>query len=168
MTDGLWRVDQLTFWSEERPASPSASPGSEPESLESVEDLRLSFYAWLESCGLGGSSGKTSPASCRRTEDGRWEPLSGGWRNSGMGSPGECWTLSTSEWTDTLVPSPSAAGVSSLSDILVETRDVPGKFYLSRRACEGILRRAEKRGKTLPEHLARALRAVADSAPTLS
>ena len=146
------------FSSAELPAKTLASPGSEPESLESVEDLRLSFYGWLESCGLGGSSGKTSPAFCRRTEDGRWEPLSGGWRNSGMGSPGECWTLSMSEWTDTLVPSPSAAGVSLLSDILVETRDVPAKFYLSQRACEGILRRAEKRGKALPPMLEAALR----------
>lgn len=75
-----------------------------------------------------------------------------------MGSLGECWTLSMSEWTDTLVPSPSAAGVSLLSDILVETRDVPAKFYLSQRACEGILRRAEKRGKALPPMLEAALR----------
>jgi len=68
-----------------------------------------------------------------------------------------------SEWTDTLVPSPSAAGVSSLSDILVATRDVPQRFYLSRRACEGILRRAEKRGKALPPLLLEALRSAARS-----
>jgi hypothetical protein len=80
-----------------------------------------------------------------------------------MGSPGECWTLSTSEWTDTLVPSLRDGVVSSLSDILVETRDVPGKFYLSRKACEGILRRAEKRGKALPPLLLEALRYAARS-----
>ena len=159
-------MDQrLIFSLAELPAKTSPSLGCEPESLESVEDLRSSFYDWLESYGLGGSSGKTSPAFCRRTEDGRWELLSGGWRNSGMGSPGECWTLSMSEWTDTLVPSPSDAGVSSLSDILVATRDVQQRFYLSRRACEKILRRAEKRGKKLPALLDSALRASAGLGP---
>jgi hypothetical protein len=152
------------FSSAELHARTSASPGSELESEESVEGSPLTSYDWLKAYGLVGSSGKTSPVSCRRTEDGRWELLSGGWRNSGMGSPGECWTLSMSEWTDTLVPSPSDAGVSSLSDILVETRDVPQRFYLSRRACEGILRLAEKRGKVLPPLLLEALRFVETNA----
>lgn len=35
------------------------------------------------------------------------------------------------------------------------------KYFLSPRACAGILRRAEKRGKALPERLEAALRAVA-------
>jgi hypothetical protein len=47
-----------------------------------------------------------------------------------------------------------------LSDTL-ETGDVPQRFYLSEKACQGILRRAEKRGKKLPEQLQRALEAVA-------
>jgi site-specific DNA-cytosine methylase len=42
------------------------------------------------------------------------------------------------------------------------------KYYLSAKACSGILRRAAKRGKELPAQLARALRAVAGSAPTLT
>jgi hypothetical protein len=57
------------------------------------------------------------------------------------------------------------AGVCSLSDIL-ETGDVPQRYYLSVKACAGILRRAEKRGKELPPQLALALQAVADSEPT--
>jgi hypothetical protein len=73
-----------------------------------------------------------------------------------MGSPTEYWTLSTSEW-------PSAAAVCSLSDVL-ETGDVPPRFFLSARACEGILRRAEKRGKELPTPLQTALTAVAQTA----
>ena len=76
-----------------------------------------------------------------------------GWGNSGMGSPTECLTLSTTEW-------PSDAVVSSLSRTLQETRDVPPKYYLSPRACAGILRRAEKRGKKLPPILEQALMAV--------
>lgn len=53
--------------------------------------------------------------------------------------------------------SPSAAVESSLSQILQPECDVPGKYYLSRRACQGILRRAKKRGKELPEELRIAL-----------
>jgi hypothetical protein len=45
-----------------------------------------------------------------------------------------------------------------LSDVL-ETQNVQEKYYLSARACEGILRRAEKRGKKLPEALREALEA---------
>ena len=57
-------------------------------------------------------------------------------------------------------------GTSKLSDIL-ET--VPSqKYALSPQACKGILRRAKKRGKTLPEPLMHALQQVADLAPTLS
>ncbi len=98
--------------------------------------------------------------SCRRLADGTLEPSSGGWQNSGMGSPTECWTLSTSEWNHTLVPSRSDGGVCSLSDIL-ETGDVPRRDFLSAKACAGILRRAAKRGKDLPPTLQAALQAEA-------
>ena len=43
----------------------------------------------------------------------------------------------------------------SLSAILLE--HVPRRYYLSRRACRGILRRAKERGKPLPPQLELAL-----------
>ena len=89
-------------------------------------------------------------------EDGTLVPFSGRWRNSGMVSATECWTLNTSEW-------PSAAAVCSLSDTL-EIGAVPQRFFLSAKACAGILRRAEKRGKALPQMLHRALSQVAEGA----
>jgi len=49
--------------------------------------------------------------------------------------------------------------VCSLSDTL-ETGDLPQRFFLSATACQGILRRAEKRGKVLPPMLEKALQAV--------
>ena len=52
---------------------------------------------------------------------------------------GDCLTLNTGE-------SPSAAKESRLSWILED--NVPQKFYLSARACQGILVRASRRGKT--------------------
>jgi hypothetical protein len=80
-----------------------------------------------------------------------------------MASHGGCWTLNMCEWTDTLVPSHSDGSVCSLSDILEETPRVLHRYFLSPRACEGILRRAERRGKELPSMLLEALRSVAHS-----
>lgn len=63
----------------------------------------------------------------------KWED-DGAWR-------GECSTRNTGE-------SPNAAVESRLSQILEE---IPhGKYRLSGKACQGILRRAERRGKALP------------------
>ena len=57
----------------------------------------------------------------------------------------------------TLQNSPSRSGETgyTLSQILT---DAPPKYALSPRACQGILNRAERRGKTLPEMLEMALR----------
>ena len=46
--------------------------------------------------------------------------------------------------------SPKDADACLLSDILMEITDVQPRFYLSQKACRGILRRATRRGKTLP------------------
>src|SRR5690606_26723586 len=70
--------------------------------------------------------------------------------------PGESSTLNISEW-------PNDAAACSLSQILEAT--VPPKFYLSAKACQGILRRAERRRKALPEVLRVALETVASQAP---
>lgn len=40
--------------------------------------------------------------------------------------------------------------------------NVTAKYFLSRKACEGILRRAERRGKALPAMLEAALRQVCE------
>tara|TARA_R110002110_G_scaffold36469_1_gene121629 strand:+ start:5183 stop:5425 length:243 start_codon:yes stop_codon:yes gene_type:complete len=68
-----------------------------------------------------------------------------------MGSDTECWTLNTSDW-------PSDGAACSLSRIL-EDGNVPPRYYLSAKACRGILRRAANRGKTLPDRLRAALEA---------
>lgn len=80
---------------------------------------------------------------------------------------GDLWTLNISEYLNAASVSPlswTMAGTmqrtyyyreSRLSEIL--QTEVSEKYYLSARACEGILRRADKRGKELPEVLKRAL-----------
>ena len=61
-------------------------------------------------------------------------------------------------------PAPRKDGaVSSLSQILQE--DPPLKYYLTQKACLGILRRASERGKELPEKLKRALEIQAGVVP---
>lgn len=66
----------------------------------------------------------------------------------GIQSLGELLTLNIGEC-------PKEESVSTLSQILEETPH--RKYYLSVKACLGILRRAEKRGKELPEILRQAL-----------
>jgi len=77
-------------------------------------------------------------ASTRWQKSGRWQ------------SNGECWTRNGSE-----SPNGDAACSSSLSSILEPQTEA--KYFLSQKACQGILRRSEKRGKKLPEPLAVAL-----------
>lgn len=60
-----------------------------------------------------------------------------------------------SEW-------PNAAAVCSLSQVL-EKGSTPRKFFLSAKACAGILRRSEKRGRQLPPLLQTALERVAET-----
>ena len=69
--------------------------------------------------------------------------------------PGECLTLNTGEF-------PNEENASSLSQILQV--GVPEKYYLSQKACLGILRRASARGKELPIILQTALERQAQSA----
>jgi len=79
------------------------------------------------------------------TENGRTQTCS--WETDGALLT-ELSTLSTGEC-------PREERGSTLSQILEE--DVPEKYYLSRRACHGILRRAASRGKELPYVLKEAL-----------
>ena len=145
-------TDKLTFWSEEHHVNRLASQDCERVWMIRAATSCSHILPLLNDMLPAGSSGKTSPASCHLTEDEILEPSSGRWLSSGMGSHIECWTLSSSEH-------PSDGVASLLSDIL-ETGNVPQRFFLSEKACSGILRRAERRGKKLPEQLQRALEAV--------
>ena len=78
-----------------------------------------------------------------------------------MGMHSGCWTLNTSECPNVVV-------ASSLSDILEATGDLPRRFYLTAKACAGVLRRAAKRRKTLPAPLRAALEAGAAPASTMA
>lgn len=79
-------------------------------------------------------AGALGDDSATWTEDGAWL--------------GECMMRNTGE-------SPSVAGESRLSQILEATPHP--KYYLTAKACQGILRRAERRGKDLPKLLKQVL-----------
>ena len=101
---------------------------------------------------------RTSATSSKRSAKSKKQILlflnakSGGMRDLSWGeiSPlrGELLMLNTSE-------SPRDADACFLSQILMA--NVPEKYYLSPKACQGILRRASERGKQLPDILRIAL-----------
>ena len=72
----------------------------------------------------------------------------GGWQAMDGVLPGASMTLNTGEC-------PNDERESTLSQILQP--NAPEKYYLSAKACAGILRRAERRGKELPPMLKEAL-----------
>lgn len=132
-------MSQLTFFVEEPLASHLASPDCEKDWMIRVATSCSPLVPLLQNIAPNGWYGRTSPASCPVTEDGILEPSSGCWGNSGMGSHTEFLTLSTLEYH-------SDAVVCSLSDVL-ETGEVPQRFFLSKRALKGIVQRDGVRGQ---------------------
>ena len=148
------------FSQEELRASHSVSRDCARDWLTLADTSCSPILPSLDAIAPAGWFGRMSPASCPATEEGILAPSSGAWANAGMGSPTECLTLSSVEHAAFPEQCPSEGAVCSLSDIL-EIGDLPQRFFLTPKACAGILRRAEKRGKELPPQLARALQAVA-------
>ena len=154
----------------------SASP-------ESVWDLTVraaSSLSTLYDCALslerGGYCGKMSPRLYQATPEkispdlfpssadgtSRCRVTVGGSPASSQTHPvisvyhGEYLTLNIPEFPNFQGRSRSEGSVSSLSDILI-VGNIPPKYYLTVKCAEGILRRAERRGKPLPPVLKEAL-----------
>lgn len=157
--------EQLTFLLEELPARGSASRESREASVTTEAASRWPIYDFLTKLGHDGSSGRMFQASYPRTGGVTLRSSSARLMGSGIMSRGECWTLSTSEWTASPEPSHRDDGVCSLSDIL-ETGGIPRTYYLSRKVCLGILRRADARGVDLPRPLRLVLERQAGIQPT--
>jgi len=166
-------MEQLTFLSAEPPANPSQSQENASDWMTRAATLRSNMFAWLNELMLSGWSSRTSPvfyqAPPETTLPLSSAPLPG--MNTDLPPPdgatlalpnaspadgasrGVYLTLNISEW-------PKDAAVCSLSDI-VETGELPQRYYLSPKACAGILRRAEKRHRQLPHLLQAALERAA-------
>lgn len=143
----LWSFAmQLTMFDVLDDSTPPSSSGktSPASSLTKQTASDASLRGWLE----------TMKKSSLHTESGKSRVWS--WDQKDLPS-GESLTPSSSEWLN------DAEGSSSLvylSDIL-EHGKLPQQYFLSARACAGILRRAVSRGKELPTILLHALQAVA-------
>lgn len=73
-------------------------------------------------------------------------------------------SLGSSRTPPNITESHSEEGACTLSSILQDPETVPPKYFLSPKACAGILRRAALRGKALPPLLKEALEAGASQA----
>jgi hypothetical protein len=160
MSNGNYQQEIWTFLWGEHPANPSALQDCDKDSKTLAVDSCLHILASCNVFGLDGLCGKTSPVFCQADKDETLVPSLGRWGNWGMGGRTGCWTLNGSEHNGIPMPSRSVGDVCSLSDVL-ETCDLPHRFSLSAKACSGILRRAERRGKSLPPMLKAALQAAA-------
>ena len=140
--------NQLTLSVEDSPAKTCPLPEKGQAWMEKDLGSGLNFSELYKSFLQNGCLSKTSPAFYPLTEDSISSSSFKGWRNSGIMCPGESLTLNISEF-------PKDVAVCSLSEAL-ETDAAP-KYFLSPRAAAGILRRAENRGKELPEMLRQAL-----------
>ena len=114
---------------------------------------------------------KTSLPSSRRSAPSATIPIQYLDLRMGYGNLlGAYWETTTALLGRSTMPSsgacPSAVRESTLSQIL--QLDAPEKYSLSPTACAGIIRRAEKRGKELPDMLMEALTEVVGLAGGLS
>ena len=168
-------MSQSELFAEEVPVKGSVWRGS-AEALTTTEAISpCSSFESATNSTPNTSCGKTSPASCQQKttpsavfSQGLLAQMPHSFQAEGSDGQTRVWlldpkdaqygafsTLSISEW-------PKDAAACSLSAILVS--NAPPRYYLSKQACQGILRRAAKRGKKLPGRLAAALEAVAGQA----
>lgn len=161
MKNGTSSPELSIFWQVEHPAKRSAALASEADFLTIVATWPLSISELLHVCSLAGSSGKMSWDSCHPTEDGTLEPSSGHWQTVGMGGATECLTLGISE-------SPSPEDESFLwrsVETVLETGDIPQRFYATPKGCAGFLRRDIRRGMKLSDALREGVSQVAATWP---
>jgi hypothetical protein len=161
MKRGQLNPDHSTFLWVEPLANHSALQDCEKEFQTPAAASCLPILKLLGVYGLDGLCGKMSPVFCQADAERILVPSLERWGNWGMGGPTGCWTLNGAEHTGIHAPSRSADAessllVASLTDVL-ETGPLPQRFSLSAKACSGILRRAERRGKALPPMLKAAL-----------
>jgi len=110
-------------------------------------------------CSRDGSSWRMFQDSCQATVDAISPDSSMKWSGAGMAWHGGFLMPDTSEFRSVVGESSLLPVEPTLSMILEERAD--SRYALSSRAAAGILRRAGRRGRKLPEALEAALKAVA-------
>ena len=137
-------------------AKASQSPDSAKDSMTSDLVLRSRMSDWLKKCVQNGSSGKTSQASSQPMAGRISDPSAPRLTTSGILCRGLYSTVSIGAWR-------RDGAACFLSESLEPIGSVAQRYYLSPKACAGILRRAEKREKEIPAALKAALESVANT-----
>jgi hypothetical protein len=152
MSQKLESCQQSMLFAEASPVRTYQWPASARAWLESGQGYGSSFYELLNQISRDSLSLRMAPAFLAPTKEETLPSSFEGWSNAGIASRGGSLMLNMTEWH-------SGAVVCSLSEVL-ETEVAP-KYFLSPKACLGILRRADKRGRELPRSLYDALKQVA-------
>ena len=146
-------MDLLTLLSAEAPAKDSQLQDKGKDCKTKDLDLHWRISNVLNKFNPNGYVGKTYQGFCPVTTGKTTELSSQSLMNSGIVYRGQYWTANGFSYR-------KEGGACSLSEIL-EDGSVPQKYYLSPKACKGILRRARARGKKIPPALETALETVA-------
>lgn len=147
--------DEWTLFAVEHHAKTSPLRGNGPGSRANDQSWSSTWSHLRHMWGLDGSCTRTSPDFSPATGDGISPLFSITWPTAAFTtSSGALLTASTSE-------SPNVAVECSLSQVLLSHAEP--RYFLSAKAATGILRRASRRGRTLPQPLEEALQAVASS-----
>jgi hypothetical protein len=161
MKNGTSSPELSIFWQVEHPAKRLAALASEADFLTIVATWPLSISELLHACSLAGSSGRMSWDYCTQTEAGILEPSLEHYETAAISSATECWTLAISE-----SPSPEDESFSWRSvETVLETGDIPQRFYATPKACAGFLRRDIRRGMKLLDALREGVSRVAATWP---
>lgn len=163
----LFPPEDSTSSLEEPHARTCRTPGGGVEcrrEAERAQASRSSSSASSASCAPDTSFGRTwreySPTNPSQSSSARLQTagmvLPTG-RSTPSTSDARILTCRMEEWCGWSVPSRRDDGVCGLSDVLEKTSGEHLKYFLSRKACAGIVRRAASRGKELPKLLADAL-----------
>ena len=143
-------MNQLTLLLGEHPVNLSQSQDFEVAWKILEETLPSRLLKFSNTLSQNGLSGKTCQEYFPQITEETFTHSQKVFKQSGMALDGEYLMLNTSD-------SPKDVKESLLLEIIQETSEVSQRYYLSERACLGILRRADKKGKKLPEKLEQAL-----------
>ncbi len=125
-----------------------------------MEAIQLTLFGKMYSEPLAPTKERISGEFCKKSQKPKFQYL-----NVGNGRKAEWLNYRTVQslggfWTPNIGEFPSEESVSTLSAVLEPI--VPLKYFLSATACNGILRRAKNRHKSLPPLLEKALEEQAE------
>lgn len=145
-------MEKLTLFAGDSLAKTSQSLANVLESLGNEVDYFGTQYSLQKKSKHKQSSWKMSQDFYQATTDAISESSSLLWPTQGIATlNGEFWIRNSLEY-------PSDAKESSLSEVL--QTEAPARYSLTAKAAEGVLRRSNRGGKTLPDHLQKALEHV--------